>query len=336
MERVLQAALFLRQKLIPFTVKEIYKTHFFLVVYLLFSTFVLTVHHEFGHVKLMHFLFLGMILILYFSHSQLRLFFLLGIPFILQGVTYDFLRYVPFDWLRPIRVLEPYSIDKMLFGVSYHGAIFLFNEYLLHFRNSFFDLICGFAYVVHVPLAVTWLVLFWKKGSLDLAQRYSTAFLLMNLFAFATHMFYPAAAPWYVAKYGFLQPLGPVMGDPAGLVHLDQILGFSFSKNMYSIGPVTFGAIPSMHAGFPTLAFLFSLKMKRRFSLLIGSYMCLMWFSALYLQHHYLIDVYLGILYALTSYLLIEKVFLSSIRKVYRFLHERMIEQAYPPLIKER
>lgn len=333
MERVLQAALFLRQKFSPFTAKEIFKTHFFLISFFVFSTLVLMVHHELGHVKLMHFLFLGMILILYFSHAQLRLFFLLGIPFIFQGVTYDFLRYIPFAWLQPIRVLEPYSIDKILFGISYHGTILLFNEYLLHFRSHFFDLICGFAYVVHVPLAVTWLVLFWKKGSIDLAQRYSTAFLLMNLFAFATHMFYPAAAPWYVAKYGFLQPLGPVMGDPAGLVHLDQILGFSFSKNMYSMGPVTFGAIPSMHAGFPTLAFLYSLKMKRRYSLLVGSYMFLMWFSALYLQHHYLIDVLLGVLYAFTAYLMIEKLFLSSIRKIYRFLYQRMIEQASPPLM---
>ena len=64
---------------------------------------------------------------------------------------------------------------------------------------------------------------------MSLSQRSNAAaFLVMNIFADLTYVLYPAAAPWYVAKVGFVQPLGPIPGDPAGLIRFENSLVLEF------------------------------------------------------------------------------------------------------------
>ncbi len=228
----------------------------------------------------------------------------------------------------PIRVSEPYHIDLHLFGVFSSGQLTPLHEYVHQLLNSpFFDLFCGFIYMMHIPVVIVLLLSFWRFGSDELAAKFIFAFWLMNIFAFATYFFYPAAAPWFVSKYGFLQPLVAMPGDPAGLARFDQILGLNFFTQNYQISPVPFGAIPSMHAGFSMLGFLYSFQLSRKLSYWLGFYCASMWFSALYLQHHYLIDVILGVLYALLAYWIVEKFLKKGFLKVFRTLKTQLVEQ---------
>jgi len=59
-----------------------------------------------------------------------------------------------------------------------------------------------------------------------------------------------------------------------------------------------FGAIPSLHVAYPLQAVYFSFKFGsvRKFSIFFYIIMC---FSAVYLNHHYVLDVLLGSLYAI-------------------------------------
>ncbi len=276
-----------------------------------------------------HLLFIGSIFICYFMHPLSRRLLLIALPIVLYALMYDFFQYIPFKALLPIHVLGPYQIDQNLFGISQGGHLYHFHQFLFRvFNHPILDVYCGFIYLLHVPVVLLLLISFWKFSSDELAAQFALAFLVMNIFAFATYYFYPSAAPWFVAKYGFWQPLSPVPGDAAGLVRFDEILGLNLFTSNYQISPVPFGAIPSMHAGFATLGFLYSFQLNRKLPWLLGLYCLSMCFSALYLQHHYGIDLLLGIFYALFSYLITENFLKVPFLKGFRFVKKHLIDRS--------
>lgn len=331
MEKMIQTAIAFKSRLLGLseqTRREILFSFSFFFVILLFCF----LNQGDVELKKERFLFSGAVLSLYFIHRQARIFVILALPMLLQAMIFDTFRYVPFSWYLPIHVSEPYHLDQMLFGVHLNSQVLLLNEYFLKFSHPILDFISGVLYHALDPITYILILVFWRLKSADLAQRYSSAFLLMNFFAFATYLFYPAAAPWYVAKYGFLQPLSPVFGDPAGLAKFDQLIGSGFSNQLYQSSPVVFGAIPSMHAGFTMLGLLYCFHLNKKVVLPIAVYTVCMWASALYLQHHYMIDVVIGIGYAIIAYFLIEKLFLKMVRYLYGLLFKYLIDAGIRPI----
>jgi membrane-associated phospholipid phosphatase len=109
------------------------------------------------------------------------------------------------------------------------------------------------------------------------------------------YIFYPAAPPWYYFKYGDNLIIDSI-GNPAGLAKFDALLGISMYTDMYAQGTNTFGAMPSMHAAFPLLLVIYSLKFKNKLlTLLFFISMIGIWYGAVYTAHHYLIDIIIGI-----------------------------------------
>lgn len=296
---------------------------------ILFAASFLTLKISTHHLNKFHFLYIGSIFGCYFLHPLTRKLVVITFPMAVYGLMYDFFQYIPFQKLMPIRVAEPYNIDLKWFGIPFNGQLLHLNQFLFqHFQNPVLDVYCGFIYMLHVPVVIALVLIFWRFSSDELAARFIFAFWVMNVFAFATYYYYPSAAPWFVAKYGFLQPLAPMPGDAAGLVRFDQILHLNLFTQNYQISPVPFGAIPSMHAGFSTLGFLYSLQFNRKLSVVLGIYCVSMWFSALYLQHHYLIDLVLGIFYAFLAFMFVELVLKKSFLKVFCFLRKNLIEES--------
>lgn len=264
-------------------------------------------HYLMGTLHYPHLLFGLTVILLFGLHSNTRLFILLMLPILLQNVFFDAFRLVPFHWYLPIHIEELYKFDQTFFSIAFNGKTYLPHEFFNLFQHPYLDFVSGLLYNALDPIVVIMVIVLWvKRGELS-AARYALAFLLMNFFAFTTYFFYPAAAPWYVAKYGFVQPLGPIPGDPAGLARFDQMLGLGVSNEFYSMSPVVFGALPSMHAGFMMLVWLYSLKLSKKWYISLGLAALGMWVSALYLQHHYLVDVLLGIVYALVAWAILEK-----------------------------
>ena len=115
-----------------------------------------------------------------------------------------------------------------------------------------------------------------------------------------TYFAYAAAPPWYVTQYG----LGPARTDvrpaAAAAQRFDALLGTRFFDEMYGRGVDVFGAYPSLHVAYPLIAAILAfriaaLRWARWPAVLFFLLMCL---SAVYLQHHYVTDVVLGIAYA--------------------------------------
>lgn len=288
-----------------------------------------------GPLQWVHWLFLGSVGGCYFFSLPTRTLVVIGIPVVAYATLYDFFQFIPFENLLPIHIESVYRWDEQLFGLSTTAGPLLFHEWVYQsLKHPLWDFVAGIFYLLHIPAVIALILYFWRRDSINLAQKFTLAFFVLNVFAFLTYYLLPAAAPWYVEKFGFVQPLGPIPGDPAGLIHFEKIVGLSFFSDNYSISPVVFGAIPSMHAGFATLGWLYSLQSKRWLTVFMTLYILGMYFSALYLQHHYLIDVVWGMAYALLAWFLMEKLFKKPAEKINQALRRIFIRDAYRPILK--
>jgi membrane-associated phospholipid phosphatase len=86
--------------------------------------------------------------------------------------------------------------------------------------------------------------------------------------------------------------------NPAGLARLDQLIGLPIASTFYSGSANVFGAMPSLHVAYATIVawVVFPLKGKLRVATLL--FAVSMAFSAVYLRHHYILDVLAGLVLA--------------------------------------
>ncbi len=252
-----------------------------------------------------------LILVLSYGGPRTRIVLSFLMPLLLTAIIYDSQRYYG-DYLRGrIRVSEPYDFDKKFFGITTQDGVLTPNEWWQLHTHWTLDLVTGFFYLFFIAIFVliAGYFQFWlprqggtsKLSALDLrvrAPRIMWGFLWVNLLGYSTYYWYPAAPPWYVTLYG----LGPVNMDakpnPAGCIRFDELLGTHFFTGMYGKSADIFGAIPSLHIAYPLLAVLFAFQFGalRKFSIFFYLIMC---FSAVYLNHHYILDIIWGSAYAI-------------------------------------
>jgi hypothetical protein len=221
-------------------------------------------------------------------------------PFILTGAIFDSMRY--FYWAGiagRVHVAGPYFFEKQWFGVG--GQTW--NEFFAVHHWAALDLATGFAYLVYVGEYLALAMLFFFTGRDKPLRVMALSFLIVNVLGFATYFIFPVAPPWYVAQYG----LGPARLDiipaAAAAVRFDALLGTHLFAEMYGRGVDVYGAYPSLHVAYPLIVFIMTLREKsvRWARVPAFAFFLLMCLSAVYLQHHYLTDAFLGAAYAGTT-----------------------------------
>jgi inositol phosphorylceramide synthase catalytic subunit len=243
-----------------------------------------------------HFLLAGIALVLSVWNDDSRRLALIGLPYLLYALVYDSMRWYA-DYIRSpiIHVHEPYDFDLHWFGI--HGLTP--NEWLQRHTSAPLDLVCGLAYtpMFFIGESVLLSIYFIAKGKVRRAERFTWIFVISNLIGFAFYYIYPAAPPWYVSDHGFAVDLS-VHASPAGAIRFDQLIGIPLMQGFYGKSADVFGAIPSLHVVYPFLALIYGWYL-RRFRLIAAVYFLLVCFAAVYLNHHYLVDIFLGLAIAL-------------------------------------
>ncbi len=181
---------------------------------------------------------------------------------------------------------------------------------------KFLDIMAGSAYAIHffMPWIVGFLFWGWRKDR-ELFFRYTYTLAILNALALTTYVLLPSAPPWYVLKYGYVQPgiEHAVAGSAAGLAKLDKLLGVNFFATVWgTLNPNRFAAIPSLHGGHSLTCAIFCAWGYRELKLwqrgLFFIYPMIMWFSAVYLNHHYVLDLLWATAYIAFAILLVQKV----------------------------
>lgn len=254
-----------------------------------------------GEVRGDHYVFCALFLGLFWSGSDKAAYFgYLALPFLLVGVLYDNLKLaLP---LRPeIHVKDLYDWELAWFGVDTANGRQILPEWFKDHPVVLFDFFCGLAYITYLleVFGVGALLFFKDVGGL---QRLAWGWLLINILGMITWIAYPAAPPWYVEQYG----LGPAVMDAlpsaAGAARFDDLIGVGVFASFYSRNANVFGAMPSLHCGYPTLVLCVVWRYGWRWRVPTGAFLALVAFSAVYLRHHYVLDVLAGFVYGVMAY----------------------------------
>ncbi len=265
-----------------------------------------------------------MLFVLALGKGRMKQFTLDWAPWIIFWICYDMMRGVADNLRGAINVVLPYKVELAMFGPLFGGVIPCF--YLQDLQQAWqgtllknlLDASGGLFYTLHfgLPLILGWV--FWHTtDDRKMFYRFVWTMTLLNFSALATFMLYPAAPPWYVYSYGFGQPPHTTYwGLGAGaLVNVDKMIGMNFFQTLWGgFNPNHFAAIPSLHGAYPAAVALFTYKKFKRWPGLLLLYPLGVWFSAVYLNQHYIIDLFIGagylaVAYRITDRLLVPKVF---------------------------
>ena len=226
------------------------------------------------------------------------------LPFITVFLSYEIMFGVVGTVSRYNLHAGPYNLELQLFGqipsiilqqvlrvpiLDYAGAAF----YSMHF---FAPTIFAFA--------------LWKVSPKNY-WKYTIAFGVCSFSALITFLFYPVAPPW-IEVPGVMRIL---------TASVDANIGLPVYKTLFDfLSPNLYAAFPSMHSALPLLIALFAVKIWKVKALPILIFPFGVWFSAVYLGEHYVIDVAGGIIYATIAFVIVEKIlpFLSKHINLFR------------------
>lgn len=103
-------------------------------------------------------------------------------------------------------------------------------------------------------------------------------------------------------------------GSPAGLAAIDKLFGVDLYTSTFTASPMVFGAMPSLHSACATLEALFMSYNFPRMRSIFVAYTLWMWWSTMYLSHHYAIDLVAGSLIAAVAYFVCTASFLPQLQ----------------------
>lgn len=245
---------------------------------------------------------------LFFACSPTRRLVVALLPFIVFGISYDWMNIVHNYEVNPVDIRRLYESEKQLFGITAaDGTLLTPNEYFALHRTAIMDFLGGVFYLCWVPVPIIFGLWLYFSRKVDAYLHFSLVFLLVNLLGFAGYYIHPAAPPWYVALHGFDFQLG-VPGDVAGLGAFDRMTGLGIFQGLYGRNANVFAAVPSLHSAYTLVAFIYALRSRSGWPWIIslGVITLGIWFTAVYTSHHYIIDVMLGIATALMGFLIFE------------------------------
>ncbi|KAF9976516.1 Aureobasidin resistance protein Aur1 [Actinomortierella ambigua] len=228
-------------------------------------------------------------------------------------------RFIPASWRPHIFTSVLPALENILYG----GNV---SELLAANTTPAKDILAWIPYGVgHFVLPfVTAFNVYWfaPKGTLPV---YARTFGYMSIAGVMTQLVFPCAPPWYEKNYGALEPATYSMnGDPGGLARVDDILGTNMYKSTFTASPLVFGAFPSLHSADAWLLALFTVFTFGPLAIpFVVTYVLWIWWSTMYLGHHYVVDLVGGAVYAVVAFW-IASFFLPSL-----FPHDDDLEGIY-------
>lgn len=245
---------------------------------------------------------------LFLATRQSRKLVVALLPFIVFGISYDWMNIVHNYEVNPVDIRGLYETEKSLFGITAaDGTLLTPNEFFARHTTPLIDFLGGFFYLCWVPVPILFGLYLYFVHQEKIYLHFALVFLLVNFIGFAGYYIHPAAPPWYVALHGFDFQLG-TPGEVAGLGEFDRMTGLGIFHGLYGRNANVFAAVPSLHSAYTLVAFIYSLKSRNPLwmKIFLAVVTLGIWFTAVYTSHHYIIDVMLGILCALLGYVIFE------------------------------
>jgi inositol phosphorylceramide synthase catalytic subunit len=225
-------------------------------------------------------------------------------PELLAGLFPVGLVFILYDGMRPyqkiglsesrVHLCDLRALEARFFGA---GGSTLHDFFYVHHVTAL-DLFCAIPYATFILWCVAGGIWLYAKDR-PAMRRFMWGFFALNALGFVTYHVLPAAPPWYFHARGCTVDLAQRASEGPALARVDAFLGVAYFHSMYAKASSVFGALPSLHCAYP---FLLLIEGWRAFKPWMRAaaiaYWALMVFSAVYLDHHWVIDALMGTVYA--------------------------------------
>jgi hypothetical protein len=236
-----------------------------------------------------------------YRSERTRRLFVAVFPLALLGLTYDAMRYVRDVGLSPARVhvCDLRAVESTLFG----RPGWTVHDWLQAHPSAWLDRICAIPYGAFLFATVAFALFLYVRAPREAVMRFGWTFFAMSLLGFVTYHLYPAAPPWYFHAHGCTVDMSTHASEGPNLARVDAWLGVSFFGGLYGRSSDVFGSVPSLHVAYPLLILLEGWRWVRP-TARAGAVLFAIWMSvaAVYLDHHWIVDVVLGWIYCLAAY----------------------------------
>ena len=198
-------------------------------------------------------------------------------------------------------VLELVAADRAMFGWLTGGPVptvwlqrHLYDPDVIHW----WDIVASWVYFSHFVAALGVAVVLWLRNRARWAAFMRRWFFLCAT-GLVTYFLYPAAPPWWAAKYGLIEPVARI--STRGW----KAIGLHGAGNLLNAGQVAsnpVAAMPSLHSAFALLVVAFFVdRARRRWWPLLFAYPLAMTFTLVYSGEHYIVDVFVGWAYVVVT-----------------------------------
>ena len=225
-----------------------------------------------------------------------RQFFLPFLPIAAWLIFFYGCQFISGEYRPPIWVRVLPALENILYGAN------LSNILSAH-KNTFLNILAWLPYgIFHfgAPFVCSGLMfLFGPPGTVPVFAR---AFGYMNVVGVILQLLFPCSPPWYENAYGLAPADYSMRGSPAGLRAIDELFGVDMYTSTFTAAPVVFGAFPSLHSGCATIEAIFMAHTFPRLRPLFIFYVSWLWWSTMYLNHHYAVDLVAGSIISITIY----------------------------------
>jgi membrane-associated phospholipid phosphatase len=216
-------------------------------------------------------------------------------PFVGLLLVYESFRGLAPHLNKHVHFTELIAADRWLFFGRLPTKIL--QNWLWHGHVQWYDFVLYLVYMMHFILPLSLALLIWKTRE-KYYWRYVATFVATSFAGFLTFLIYPAAPPWMAAQQGLIEPITRISSS------VWYALGIHDFPSVYNkISPNPVAAMPSLHAAYATLFFLFVYKLYgKKWALAASLYPLLIYLGTIYQGEHYLVDELAGALLAVIAF----------------------------------
>ncbi|KAK9473967.1 uncharacterized protein V1510DRAFT_401855 [Dipodascopsis tothii] len=252
-------------------------------------------------------------------------FFFPVLPILAWACLFYSCRFIPTSWRPSVWVSVLSNLERILYGENLSNILSAYNHPIL-------DVLAWLPYgIIHFVAPVLCSIAIFFYASPGTLSVWARSFGYMNLIGVILELSFPTTPPWYEDKYGMIQATYGMAGSPGGLARIDELFGHDIYTSTFNASPLVFGAFPSLHSGCAVLEALFLSHVFPRLTPAFCTYVFWIWWSTMYLTHHYFIDLMGGASLSITVYLLAKWKFLPvrQPRKRNRFSYRYVQKPSY-------
>ncbi len=220
-------------------------------------------------------------------------------PIALVGLLYSTMKVVKDVGLSPatVHLCDLRAHEIALFGVKMNGERVSVHDWFQAHSVLALDVMCAVPYAAFMFVCVGFAVWLYFRDYRRMV-RFAWCFLALNVAGFITYHLYPAAPPWYFHAHGCHVDMLASASEGPNLARVDAWLGVPYFAGMYGRASDVFGAMPSLHVAYALIVVLEGWDvLTRPWRGASVAFFLFMGFAAVYLDHHWVLDVVAGSAY---------------------------------------